>query len=114
MGLEILWSKFAEDKLQDIFYYYKYKVSLKTARKIINETVDKTIDLDKNPKIGQIEELLAERPQEFRYLVTGNYKIIYYINFDTRRKLLQMYLIQDKILKKLLIQSNMFFVDVFN
>jgi len=85
MELEIFWSQFAEDKLQDIFYYYKHKASLKVARKIINEIVDKTIDLDKNPKIGQIENFLKERSQEFRYLVSSNYKIIYYINFETKR-----------------------------
>ncbi len=85
MELEIFWSQFAEDKLQDIFYYYKHKASLKVARKIINEIVDKTIDLDKNPKIGQLEDLLKERPQEFRYLVSSNYKIIYYANVETKR-----------------------------
>lgn len=85
MELEIVWSQFAEDKLQDIFYYYKHKASLKIARKIITEIVDKTVNLNENPKIGQIEELLIQRPQEFRYLVTGNYKIIYYINLDAGR-----------------------------
>ena len=74
MELEILWTQLAEDKLQDIFFYYKHKASLKIARKIINEIVDKTIDLNRNPKMGQIEDLLIEREQEFRYLVSGNYK----------------------------------------
>ena len=85
MELEILWTQLAEDKLQDIFFYYKHKASLKIARKIINEIVDKTIDLNRNPKMGQIEDLLIEREQEFRYLVSGNYKIIYYINNNTKR-----------------------------
>lgn len=85
MELEVFWARLAEDKLQDIFFYYKHKASLKVARKIINEIVDKTIDLDKNPEIGQIEELLVERKQEFRYLVSGNYKIIYYISHSTKR-----------------------------
>lgn len=85
MGLEIFWSQFAEDKLKDIFYYYKHKVSVKIARKIISEIVDKTIDLDKNPQSGQIEELLVDRNQEFRYLVSSRYKIIYYINSETNR-----------------------------
>lgn len=85
MEIEIFWSQLAENKLQDIFDYYKVKAGLKTARKIVNQIVDRTIDLDKNPKIGVLEELLADRIQEFRYLVVSNYKIIYYINEEKRR-----------------------------
>lgn len=85
MELEVFWSQFAEDQLMDIFQYYKLKAGAKTAKKIVNEIVDKTIDIDKNPKIGQVEELLKERIQEFRYLVSSNYKIIYYINLETQR-----------------------------
>lgn len=43
MGLEILWSQFAEDKLYDIFHYYKFKAGIKIAKKIVNEIVDKTL-----------------------------------------------------------------------
>src|SRR5690606_39081701 len=85
MELAIFWSQLAEDKLQDIFSYYKLKAGLKVARKIVNEIVNKTDNLENQPKIGAIEELLVERPQEFRYLVSANYKIIYYINYDKQR-----------------------------
>jgi len=85
MGLEIFWSQFAEDKLQDIFQYYKFKAGVKIAKKIINQIVDKTLILEQNYKIGQLEEFLTDRRQEFRYLVSGNYKIIYYINFETNK-----------------------------
>lgn len=48
------------------------------------------------PRIGQEENLLKHRKQEFRYLVYKNYKVIYWINekenrieindvFDTRQ-----------------------------
>lgn len=82
MGLEIFWSQFAEDQLQDIYQYYKFKAGVKVAKKIINEIVDRTFILNENYKIGQVEDLLIERKQEFRYLVSGNYKIIYYINLE--------------------------------
>lgn len=85
MGLEIFWSQLAEDKLYDIFQYYKFKAGIKVAKKIINEIVDTTLILENNSKAGQIEELLLERQQEFRYLVSGNYKIIYYINIKTNK-----------------------------
>lgn len=83
MELKVFWSQLAEDKLQDIFSYYKVKAGLKTAREIISQLVNKTDILENQPQIGAAEELLTERPQEFRYLVSTNYKIIYYVNYKT-------------------------------
>lgn len=77
MVLEILWTQLAEEKLYDIFQYYKYKAGIKIAKKIIAKIVDQTLILEQNSKTGQIEELLVNRKYEFRYLVFGNYKIIY-------------------------------------
>lgn len=85
MGLEIFWSQLAEEKLQDIFSYYKLQAGIKTARKIVSQIANKTDNLKKQPQIGAIEELLADRSQEFRYLVSTNYKIIYYINYETNK-----------------------------
>lgn len=85
MELEIFWSQLAENKLKEIFNYYRSKAGIKIAKKITTEIIDKTLKLDKNPKIGQIEEFLISRKQEFRYLVSTNYKIIYYINLETKR-----------------------------
>jgi len=75
----------AETKIEDIFYYYRLKAGTKIARKIIIGIIETTINLDKNPEIGQIEELLKNRPQEFRYLIYTNYKIIYWFNKDRNR-----------------------------
>ncbi|MEN4760093.1 type II toxin-antitoxin system RelE/ParE family toxin [Chryseobacterium sp. C39-AII1] len=85
MGLDIFWTQLAENKLYDIFQYYKFKAGAKTAKKIINKIIDKTLILEENSKAGQVEELLSERKHEFRYLVSSNYKIIYYINFETNK-----------------------------
>lgn len=85
MGIEIYWSQWAETKLEDIFYYYRLKAGTKIARKIIVGIIDATIDLEKNPQIGQIEELLKDRPQEFRYLLYTNYKIVYWHNKEKSR-----------------------------
>lgn len=57
----IFWSHFAQNKLKDIFNYYKTKASRSVAEKIVNQIVDATINLNLNPKQGQIEELLKER-----------------------------------------------------
>ena len=52
MELTIFWTEFAEQKLDDIFYYYKMRTGLNTARKIVTEIVDKTITLVENPRLG--------------------------------------------------------------
>lgn len=85
MELEVYWTQFAEDKIEDIFHYYSIKASLNIAIKQVNGIVDKTIDLEKNPKIGEKEDLLSDRIEEFRYLVYKNYKIIYWINLKDSR-----------------------------
>lgn len=48
------------------------------ARKIINKIIDKVSILEANPFVGSKEELLRDYPEDFRYLVESNYKIIYW------------------------------------
>ena len=85
MELEVYWLQLAESKLEDIYGYYSLKAGKRIARKLVSGIVDKTIGLDKNPEIGQIETILEHRDQEFRYLVFKNYKIIYWINYEFKR-----------------------------
>lgn len=85
MELDVYWSQLAEDKLDDIFNYYKLKSGKNTALRLVNGIVDKTIDLGKKPRIGQKEELLVDRIQEFRYLIYKHFKIIYWINDSWNR-----------------------------
>ncbi len=80
MELTVYWSEFAEGKLEDLFSYYCEKASVKLAQKLVNEIIDRSLELAKTPLIGQREILLQNRPQEFRYLVYKNYKIIYWVN----------------------------------
>ena len=51
----------------------------KVADKIRKSIFESTRHLIKQPLIGAIEENLVELKQDHRYLVTGNYKIIYRI-----------------------------------
>ena len=96
MAMKIIWTAFAKRELRNIFDYYKVKASPKIAKKLVTEIVEKTNTLDFQNKIGQKEELLSERKENFRYLVSNNYKIIYWLNeakyrieivdiFDTRQ-----------------------------
>jgi plasmid stabilization system protein ParE len=83
--LTVYWTSFAEDKLNNIFEYYVVKASVRIAKKLVLGIIERTINLDKNPYMGQKEELLADRPQGFRYLVYKNYKIVYWINTGKSR-----------------------------
>lgn len=82
MANEILWSDFATESLNDIFDYYKLKANRKVANKIKRQILHSTRQLLKNPESGQIEYYLKGQKQNYRYLVNGNYKIIYRIEND--------------------------------
>ena len=85
MELRIYWTDFSKKELQNIFDYYKENVSLKVAKSLTIGIAKETSKLKKQPEIGQIEKLLIDRPNEFRYLVYKNYKIIYWINKKENR-----------------------------
>lgn len=96
MELAVYWTKFSERELERIFDYYEKRVSYHITKKLTNGIYNEALKLGKRPEIGQIEELLKNRKQEFRYLVYKSYKIIYWINnsenkieiidvFDTRQ-----------------------------
>ncbi len=99
MEVKIIWTETARMQLEDIFFYYKEKASLRTARKIVQKLVDRSLQLETNPESGQIEPLLKNRKFKYRYLVEGNYKIIYWIDasyisiasvFDCRQNPIKM------------------------
>lgn len=96
MGLTVYQTQFAENKLEDIFEYYKFKAGIRVAQTLINGIIDLSLSLEINAYGGQKEELLSQRTEDFRYLVFKNYKIIYWIDevkqivfisniFDTRQ-----------------------------
>ncbi len=82
MELKIFWTDFSKKQLRKIFSFYHENASLRVAQKLTIGIVEKTFILGTRPKVGQNEELLKERKQEFRYLVFKNYKIIYWINYQ--------------------------------
>ena len=78
MELRVFWTDTARFQLEDIFNYYKDKASISIAKKLVKQIIDRTIQLEKKPNSGPKEPLLSERKFEYRYLVEGNYKIIYW------------------------------------
>jgi plasmid stabilization system protein ParE len=65
MKFEIIWSNFAESQLDEIFEYYIEKASLKVAKKRLTEP-NRIVD---NPEMVQIEDLLIDREEVYRYLI---------------------------------------------
>jgi toxin ParE1/3/4 len=82
MELRVFWTQTARLQLEDIFDFYNNRAGLSTAKKIVKQIVGRTIQLEDNPLSGPKEPLLSERKFEYRYLVQGNYKIIYRIEGD--------------------------------
>jgi len=96
MELKVFWTDFAKSELKNIFDYHKEKVSGKIAQQIAEQIVLTAYELKIFPEMGIVEELLQSRPENFRYIISTNYKIIYWINkakerieivdvFDTRQ-----------------------------
>lgn len=83
MEIRIEWSELSERQLKDIFDYYSVEASTRIARKIINRIVERVSILENNPFAGPKEELLSNHPDEYRYLVESNYKIIYWKKENT-------------------------------
>ena len=92
--LKIVWTKFAISELKSIYEFYKYKAGISVAEKIKKRIFIKVKQLQNHPLSGAIEENLFKTEYDYRYLVEGNYKIIYRIEnkdvfiidiFDCRR-----------------------------
>ncbi|MEI6678115.1 MAG: type II toxin-antitoxin system RelE/ParE family toxin [Mariniphaga sp.] len=82
MEVRIEWSDLSERQLKDVFDYYSLKASPEIARKLIRRIIDKVSILESNLLAGQKEELLNEYPEDFRYLIESNFKIIYWKKED--------------------------------
>lgn len=79
MEMKIKWSALSEEQLKSIFDYYSLKAGISVARQIIEAIIQRVDILETHPQSGPLEELLQDYPENFRYLVEGNYKIIYWI-----------------------------------
>ncbi|MCX6225275.1 MAG: type II toxin-antitoxin system RelE/ParE family toxin [Bacteroidia bacterium] len=92
--MNIIWTREALEETKLIYEYFKLRVSVKLAKTIKSKIFSSVKNLQKQPRKGQIEELLLHKYGEYRYLVTSNYKVIYKLTekeiyvmqvFDCRR-----------------------------
>lgn len=74
---QVIWTNFAISELKNIFLYYRMVAGENTAVKIRKSIFSATKPLIKQPFIGTFEENLIDLKQGHRFLVEGNYKIMY-------------------------------------
>ena len=96
MNFKIIWSDYAETQLDKIFEYYTENASPRVAKNLIQKIIAEPNRLLENQNISQVEDLLLDRENVYRYLICKNYKIIYSVDekkhfiqiadvFDTRQ-----------------------------
>ncbi len=86
--MRIVWSDVAKANVKDIHSYYQEVAGSKLAQSIISKIIKKPRLLSKQPEIGQIEENPAVAGRGFRYLVEGNYKIVYKVYTEDKQILI--------------------------
>ena len=75
--MKIIWTDFAANSLLEIYQFYKASANINVASRIRTNIFNATKQLIKHPLSGQLEPNLIRLNKENRYLVEGNYKIIY-------------------------------------
>lgn len=85
--MRILWSVLAKEDIKEIYDYYKEVAGLQVARSLRNKLITKPRLLVKQPRLGQEEDNPAVAGRGFRYLVEGNYKLVYKV-FAEREEIL--------------------------
>jgi toxin ParE1/3/4 len=92
--MTVLLLKKAQFRLDEIVEYHQKIGYVKRGRKIRAAILKKALLLKEHPNLGVVEEKLAELGLGHRFLIEGNYKIIYRIEgqyilvtdvFDTRQ-----------------------------
>ncbi len=75
--MKIIWSDFAIEVFKEIFIFHKEVAGYNVARRIKTKIFTSTRQLKQQPNSGQIEPNLEILKEGHRYLVTGNYKVVY-------------------------------------
>lgn len=75
--MKLIWSDFAVNSLRRSFEYYCKHTSVEMAENIKQGIFRSSESLINNPQIGIIEPSLAQLNLGYRFIISGNYKIIY-------------------------------------
>lgn len=77
--VHVIWTNFAISELKNIVLYYRLAASNRVAEQIRKSIFNATRVLVKQALSGRLEENLEILQEGHRYIVAGNYKIIYRI-----------------------------------
>ncbi len=75
--MKVKFTPLAADRLRYIYEYFKDKKQGKYGRQLRAKIIEKALKLKDFPNLGQLEENLANLELGHRYLIEGDYKIIY-------------------------------------
>lgn len=73
---QVIWSDEALNDLETIYDFLAEK-SQPAAQRIVESILDKSRQLESFPESGAKQETIKATTKEYRYLVEGNYKVIY-------------------------------------
>jgi len=85
MGLKIYWSEFSKNELKSIFDYYKINISFSVSKNIVKNISESVKILSTYPEIGPIDPEFESYSPPLRYLISSNYKILYWVLEDLSR-----------------------------
>lgn len=77
--MKVLWTELAKSQLKEAYQYYREVAGIRIAKSIRRKIFEKSYKLSTHPEIGQQEQNNMVASLVYRYLVSGNYKIIYRI-----------------------------------
>ena len=75
--MKVIWTDFASNSLFEIYKYYKEIANDNVAHRIKSRIFKATRQLIKHPLSGHKETNLQLLKEDYRFLIEGNYKIIY-------------------------------------
>lgn len=81
MDYQIIWSDHAQNQLDEIFEFIRCNAkNANIAKRVIQKILLTPNILKANPRLGQKEVYFESLKTEYRYIISSNYKIIYFVN----------------------------------
>lgn len=85
---EVLWNATARKQIKNIYNYIE-KESVQNAKKVINEIIEATEKLEKNPDRFGLDKYKNNNDGSYRYFELGKYRIAFRI-YKTKIRILRV------------------------
>ncbi|WP_420461336.1 type II toxin-antitoxin system RelE/ParE family toxin [Neolewinella sp.] len=80
---EIVFTQYAELKLEEIEAYYETNISLLASERVVDRIIKSASKLDKLPESRPLLPDTGDLPFKVRYIKSKNYKIIFRVELDS-------------------------------